>query len=41
MQPLDQIFLQWTGVVNPAWIVLLFAMTTAHAYFFTLIDNWL
>jgi len=41
MQPLDTIFSQWADVVNPAWIILLFAATTAHAFFFTLIDNWL
>jgi hypothetical protein len=41
MQPLDQIFLQWSQVVNPAWIIMLFALTTAHSFFFTLLENWL
>jgi len=41
MQPLDQIFLQWSSVVNPLWIVALFAATTLHAFFFTFIENWL
>jgi hypothetical protein len=41
MQPLDQIFYQWSQVVNPAWIMLLFAATTAHSFFFSFIDTWL
>ncbi len=41
MQPLDQIFLAWSQVVNPSWILLLFAATTLHAFFFTFIDIWL
>ena len=41
MPPLDIIFMQWADVVNPTWIVLLFAATTLHAVFFTFIDMWL
>jgi hypothetical protein len=41
MQPLDQIFLAWSQVVNPSWIVLLFGLTVLHSFLFTFIDNWL
>ena len=41
MPPLDQIFLAWSQVVNPSWILLLFAATALHAFFFTFIDIWL
>jgi hypothetical protein len=41
MQPLDQIFLAWSQVVNPSWILVLFGLTAIHAFFFTFIDIWL
>jgi hypothetical protein len=41
MQPLDTIFMQWSTVVNPSWILLLFAATTLHSFYFTFIENWL
>jgi hypothetical protein len=41
MQPLDVIFLQWTSVINPAWIMIAFSLTVAHAFLMTLVDNWL
>jgi len=41
MQPLDQIFSQWSAVVNPSWILVLFAATTLHAFFFSFIETWL
>ena len=41
MPPLDQIFLQWSAVVDPSWILALFGLTTLHAFWFTFIDTWL
>jgi hypothetical protein len=41
MIPLDQIFLAWSQVVNPSWILLLFGLTVFHSFFFTFIDIWL
>lgn len=41
MQPLDIIFLQWTSVINPSWIMVMFCLTVAHAFIFNLVDNWL
>ncbi len=41
MTPLDTIFYQWSEVINPSWILVLFALTTLHTFLFTFIENWL
>jgi len=38
---IDTIFTAWTSVVPAGYLVLICALTGAHAFIFTIVDNWL
>jgi hypothetical protein len=38
---IDTIFSMWSAAVGQGYIVLTFALVIVHAFFWTIIDNWI